>query len=169
MILGECGVFAAMFGAGILAGCIARVLGVLGGAGDAARNVSDTLIAAESAAIYFLALYYASCGVFRLYALLSFLGGYAIILYLLGMLSPSLRRLIKSLASPLMKWCGKVDAALEKRLRPLREKTTEKRKARKKKRAARRAEKREKKAAGSIGKGKKNVSRRLKTKETFPA
>ena len=143
MILGECAVFAAMFAAGAAAETIAFCLNVFGKVGRAARVVTEVLTAAVMGIFYFLTLYHAASGVFRLYSTVAFLLGVYVAYRLCRRLAPAIRRGIRRVLLPLLLAYNRASAQFAERIRPFREKTE----ARRENRRARRVEKRGKRLA----------------------
>ena len=144
MILAECAVFAAMFGAGAIAQCFAALLYLLGGASKVARAVTDLLMAMTYGAAYFFTLYFCACGEFRLYSLAAFLLGIGGAMLLLRKASPTLKRFARAIVRPLRaaydKWAAKWQALLA----PLREKQRIRREKRSAQKAERKRVKKEK-------------------------
>jgi len=164
MILGECAVFAAMFAAGATAGVIAVFLDVLGRSGRAARVVTDVLTAAEMGVAYFFALYHAACGVFRLYSLAAFLLGIYLDHRVCKRFSPTFRRAMRKILTPIILSYDRMAAKWEERLRPFREKRAarraEQRAIRMEKRDRRRALREEKKAKKGAERALSHVKRK---------
>lgn len=140
MILAECAVFAAMFGAGAIAQCFAALLYLLGGGSKAARAVTDLLMAAAYGAAYFFTLYFCASGEFRLYSLAAFLLGIGVTMVLLRKAAPAMRRFARAIVRPLRAAYDKCTAKWQALLAPVREKG----RLRREKRSARRIERKRK-------------------------
>jgi len=154
MILGECGIFAAMFAAGAVTGVISAILNVLGRTGKAARYVTDVLMALSAGVVYFIALQLFAYGVFRIYSLAAYLIGTLCSLRLLRRFSPYIRSLARKVMSPLLKGYYRAENRILRICRPLIEKEERKRIFRRQKRE----EKRQKKILAKSEKIAANIS-----------